>query len=740
MLDLLGASGLRADCTRTLLVEGRNMTQKITAENLESFRLAINSLKLSHRADLIDERTDASLIKELYVDPLPNNEILQTLRTPTTNLLIGRKGTGKSTIFQRLQHELRESKDAICAYIDIKAVFDHAEAEEVPKSLELLVNSTIEINFAKQLSLANSFISLTVKNLIEELAMRANESILDEIRNALFKTKEKATRQFKELMDVDKYVTKLDISKLHVTSKEIAHETESATVRSVTGRVRASHIPSANGSLKRENINATKGAIVTSVGETFLRQFNFSAFTDDLKKALAMFGIKRVFLLVDDFSELPQSAMEVFIKNIIAPLNNSTHGLFNFKIAVYPGRIYLGDIDRSKIEEIPLDAFELYGARSSPLMEERAIEFMKRLLNKRVTHYCGISVECFFDGNIEKVWEALYYATFANPRILGYILAYAMQEQAGCISVMAIKNAAERYYNEKVETFFFTGRFSDRSLTEKVSIVNLKLLLEKIVEKAISLRNYADSEIFQKIKGVPPTSHFYIHKTLEETFLTLELNGFLSRYSESRDKDRRTTITYALNYGLCHKMNIRFGYPPGEQFRQFFRERVFDYSNLVKEFLANNHQFRCPKCSHLENEEALESLRKYGMLCPNCTSGRMILSEKQFSTNEDQIASELLLPETELRIMSVLATHDGAMFASEIAMELDCSPKLVGTRAKTLLDRALVERGQRKGKSIYSLTSKARALYFDQSKRDAITIALTPRNHGRQGADRANHR
>jgi hypothetical protein len=87
------------------------------------------------------------------------------------------------------------------------------------------------------------------------------------------------------------------------------------------------------------------------------------------------------------------------------------------------------------------------------------------------------------------------------------------------------------------------------------------------------------------------------------------------------------------------------------------------------------------------------------------------------------------------------------MFASEIAMELDCSPKLVGTRAKTLLDRELVERGQKKGKSIYSLTSKARALYFDQSKRDAITVGIkvnesivAARNHGRQSADRANRR
>jgi DNA-binding HxlR family transcriptional regulator len=723
------------------------MTQRITGEKLEGLRSAINSLKLANRADLIDEKTDASLIKELYVDPSPNSEILRTLRAPTTSLLIGRKGTGKSTIFQRLQYELRESRDAICAYIDIKAVFDHAEAEEVPKSLELLANPVIEVNFARQLSLANSFISLTVKNLIEQLATRASESILDEIRNALFRTKEKATKQFKELMDVNKYVTSLDISKLHVRAKEITQESGSTTATSMTGKVRASHSPFAGGSLERGTFKATRGGVVTSVGETLLRQFNFSAFTDDLKKALSVFGIRKVFLLVDDFSELPQQAMEVFIKDIIAPLNNSTHGLFNFKIAAYPGRIYLGDIDRSKIDEVALDAFELYGARrSSQQMEEKAIEFMKRLLNKRITHYCGVSVENFFEDNVENVWEALYHATFANPRTLGYILSYAIQEQER-ISVSTIKYAAERYYNEKVETFFFTGRFSDQSLTEKASIVNLKRLLEEIIFKAVSLKSYNESEIFQKLRGVPPTSHFYVQKTLEETFSTLELNGFVSRYLESRDREGRMTTTYAMNYGLCHKMNIKFGCPPGEQFRQFFRERVFDYSNLVGEFLTNNHQIKCPRCNHEEGQEALESLRKYDMLCPNCKSDRMILSEKRHSSNEDQIPPELQLPETELRIMSVLAAHEGAMFASEIAMELDCSPKLVGTRAKTLLERELVQRGQKKGKSIYSLTSKARGLYFDQSKIDAITIGkkvndsiVAVRNQNRQSAGRTGHR
>jgi predicted transcriptional regulator len=700
----------------------------IPGEHLEGFRSAINSLKLTQRSELMDPETNASLIRELYVDPLPDNGILQVLLAPSTTLLIGRKGTGKSTIFQRLRHH-REAKKTICAYIDIKDVFDHAEGEELPKILSALNDPTLDIAFARQLLLANAFIRLVLKNLIEELRVRASESIIEEIRKALFGTKKKEKEAFEALLNMNKYVTVLDISKLRVASKEVMEGSERNVTTGVGGGIRVSSDLSARASLQYGTAMIARAGVVTTVGETLLRQFSFGAFVSDLRKVLEVYGITKVFLLIDDFSELPQDAMELVVKKIIAPLNNSSDGFINFKIAVYPGRIYLGDIDRTRIEEKRLDAFQLYGAgRSAVQMEERAIEFIKRLLKKRVSHYCRVPIEYFFVDSVEEVWEALYYATMANPRAIGYVLSYAIQDLKGRIGVSAIKEAAERYYIEKVETFFFTGRFSDRSLTEKISPTNLKWLLEAIVERAVSLKKYDESDMFKKIEGVVPTSHFFVQRTLEDTFATLELNGFVSRYSEGRDKGGRDdggrdTITFALNYGLCHKMNIGFGRPPGGQFRQFFRERVFDYSGLVTKFLAGNGQIRCP-CGHVEPRESLEFLLRYDMLCPSCRSAQMVVGEKPGSESEERGVAELRLPETELRIMSVLAAHEGEMTASEIAMELDCSSTRAGRTASGLVKRGLVERVQRRGKSSYSLTATARALYFDESKRDAVTIVV----------------
>ena len=77
---------------------------------VSGFYKAAESLKLFRRADLADPEQNSSLIDDLYVDPLPQDTVLQTVLRPSTTFVIGRKGTGKSTVFQRLQSELRRSK------------------------------------------------------------------------------------------------------------------------------------------------------------------------------------------------------------------------------------------------------------------------------------------------------------------------------------------------------------------------------------------------------------------------------------------------------------------------------------------------------------------------------------------------------------------------------------------------------------------------------------------------------
>jgi putative ribosome biogenesis GTPase RsgA len=102
-----------------------------TKDQIRNFADAAQSLKLYRRAELIEDETQKSLIEDLYVDPLPADGILTALVRPNTSFLIGRKGTGKSTVFQRAQHEIRKQRNSISAYLDIKTIFESSDVDPV---------------------------------------------------------------------------------------------------------------------------------------------------------------------------------------------------------------------------------------------------------------------------------------------------------------------------------------------------------------------------------------------------------------------------------------------------------------------------------------------------------------------------------------------------------------------------------------------------------------------------------
>ncbi|WP_323086950.1 hypothetical protein, partial [Providencia alcalifaciens] len=62
------------------------------------------------------------------VDPLDNDLILKSVSKLNTTILSGRRGTGKSTIIARLQHDIRKSKDKLSLYIDVKTIFEQSKA------------------------------------------------------------------------------------------------------------------------------------------------------------------------------------------------------------------------------------------------------------------------------------------------------------------------------------------------------------------------------------------------------------------------------------------------------------------------------------------------------------------------------------------------------------------------------------------------------------------------------------
>lgn len=94
-----------------------------------NFYRAADSLRKYRRAELVDDVTGESTLAELYCDPLPAQGFSNRINSPNTTLIVGRKGTGKSTVFQKLQHDVRKSNDRLTAYIDIKTIWDSSQVD-----------------------------------------------------------------------------------------------------------------------------------------------------------------------------------------------------------------------------------------------------------------------------------------------------------------------------------------------------------------------------------------------------------------------------------------------------------------------------------------------------------------------------------------------------------------------------------------------------------------------------------
>ena len=98
------------------------------------FARVAESLRQYRRAELLDFEDDVGEkpIDVVYVDPLPDNSVLNSVLSGNTTFVLGRKGTGKSTLFAKAQSVLRERGKTLSIYLDVKTLHEVVAAAEQP--------------------------------------------------------------------------------------------------------------------------------------------------------------------------------------------------------------------------------------------------------------------------------------------------------------------------------------------------------------------------------------------------------------------------------------------------------------------------------------------------------------------------------------------------------------------------------------------------------------------------------
>lgn len=164
------------------------MTERFNQHDVLQFFKAADSLRKYRRAELIDEETGESLLNDLYCDPLPHNGFSTRVASPNTTLIIGRKGTGKSTVFQKLQHDIRKTNDRLTAYVDIKTIWDSSQVNLDLQERVAAVDHALPPAVLEKMLIYRTFLSNVVEEIKAELNKKLAESLWEKIKNAFSKT------------------------------------------------------------------------------------------------------------------------------------------------------------------------------------------------------------------------------------------------------------------------------------------------------------------------------------------------------------------------------------------------------------------------------------------------------------------------------------------------------------------------------------------------------------------------
>lgn len=358
-------------------------------------------------------------------------------------------------------------------------------------------------------------------------------------------------------------------------------------------------------------------------------------------------------------------------------------------------------------------------------MEFGAIDFTKRLIQKRIKYYLNDDPEIFFDTSkvsMEEYYEMLFQTSMNVPRIMGYILTYCYQSKViydKKITKQDIESASQKYYEDKIETFFHKTTFSLLSMNEKVDILQLKDLLDKFVYRMSEIKTKITTGEYsgeQYLPSYPYTSHFYFSPSLESFLKTLELNFFITKYTEMKNRDGELSSIFCLNYGLAKKHSLLWGKPSGSKNRKYFIIRQFNFNQIIKEFLMLSKSIHCinEDCNQTFTQEQLHLLEFSGYKCNLCGSKVVVeATSERIKSELSKIDAANLLSSSEMEIIMELSKIDQPKIAREIAEEADLSKQFVAQKSRMLdLKKGLISRSkENEDVYTYDLTELAKAIY-----------------------------
>ena len=621
------------------------------------------------RADYIALRDTAklTLLADYYVDFYG---FLRQVLSESDQLIVGRRGTGKTTLLYRALVECMRSWDpqqqslakprTLAIYIDLSkcqaltdvqpdqftdfehvfvAEFCDAIAEEISRSWPA-VNMQPTF-FTKLFQSAEQMKASETRALLSKLAVVLQSGlprVLD--RSGKVDTKEIVKRKTEsELSAMAKASAKPEISVGGKRRAEVASEEEQKSSYSLSYRLTIADVLRILGDLR------------------------------DIAE------IPAVFLLIDEFSALSEDLQRRFT-TLLKKLVGNHSGLF-IKLGAITDKYTLGSsliLQRDLFElSLDLDAFVERSDSLNAAMAEMDT-LTERIVTERIRVYAQLTPKQIFDEPAE-TWRELSRSAMGVPRTLGIVLKQAWSR------------ASQTDRRIKKSDVDYGIRYASRAYLDQ---------LEGASKGGVALPEYV-AEIWDAVlsraitergKGTD-ASHFMVlpKNEIRLKYLSMCFVVHLLTKGRTTKKDKSARSLYCIDYGICLENNLGFASD-----KNILRQHRFAYDAELDQFdslfeRVSEPKYICPTCGDIYRESEL-LIR--GTVMAMCVKDHSPLSKHDLGALESRYTEE------EIKIIGSIrsSSPEDQLIARQVADDVGCHVQKVSKFGEKLERVGIITRAR----------------------------------------------
>lgn len=596
-------------------------------------------------------------------------------------LIVGRRGTGKTTLLYRaliecihswnIKSKTEAKNKTLAIYIDLSKC--------------QTLSDTTEANFAE---FEHVFVTELVDSIKEELLRNwpglGTESAL---LNKIFYPQE--SKQKAETIDALKRLSLIITSGIPRTEEEAGprklkrKDTEAMTQGAKAGGKIAPNTLEASAEFSESFSSSSDSEIeFTQLVRSRLSIADLLRVLGDLREACKM---SHIVVLIDEFSSLSSDLQRRFSTLLRKMLGN--HAGVYLKLSAITDNYSLGSaiiLQRDLFElSLDLDSFvERSGTLNSAM--DGLVDLTRELIVERIKEYTNLFPQNLFEAP-EDAWIELSRSGMGVPRTIGIALKQAfyrsLQAKGSGIRKSdieyGIKYASKAYLNQ------FLGACG----------VAIPSYCETIWNSLL------DRGIEERTKAEAPCSHFMLLPKNEDKlrYINMFFLAHLVTKGRTTKKEKLSRSLYVFDYGVCLENNLEYGTD-----KNTIRQQRFAYDSALAEFdiyfvRSEEKKFQCPECKRVYKESELFIAGHTLKFCP---ADRNDLEE--MFTDKANTSS---YTEEEMKIIGAIRSsqEEDNLLARQVADDVGCYVQKVAKFGEKLEKERIIQRKivEDIGKNIY---------------------------------------